>query len=151
MILTDEYELDTNGLSLVKFDMNVKTSEVINIMLDKLTDDEIKLVKFLTLNLPFRSSREDDDNYWDIIFLDYNVRMFLEHMLTKYGIKFKSEDITDLYYEKSKTLDKKFIKEIDLFLDNNLNINNILDKITLHGMCNLKKYELEFLKRQSKK
>ena len=126
MVLTEKYELDTNDLSLVRFDMYVKTSEIVEIMLDKLTNEEITLVKFLTLNLPFRSSMEDDDTYWDIIFVDYNVRMFLEHMLTKYNVKFKSKDITDLYYEKSETLDNKFIEEIDSFLDNKLDIDVIL-------------------------
>jgi len=151
MVLTEKYELDTNDLSLVRFDMYVKTSEIVEIMLDKLTNEEITLVKFLTLNLPFRSSMEDDDTYWDIIFVDYNVRMFLEHMLTKYNVKFKSKDITDLYYEKSETLDNKFIEEIDSFLDNKLDIDVILDKISLMGIDRIKKYELDFLNRQSKK
>ena len=149
MVLTEKYELDTNDLSLVRFDMYVKTSEIVEIMLDKLTNEEITLVKFLTLNLPFRSSMEDDDTYWDIIFVDYNVRMFLEHMLTKYNVKFKSKDITDLYYEKSETLDNKFIEEIDSFLDNKLDIDVILDKINSLGIDRLKKYELDFLNRQS--
>jgi hypothetical protein len=131
--------------------MYVKTREIVEIMLDKLTNEEITLVKFLTLNLPFRSSMEDDDTYWDIIFVDYNVRMFLEHMLTKYNVKFKSKDITDLYYEKSETLDNKFIEEIDSFLDNKLDIDVILDKISLMGIDRIKKYELDFLNRQSKK
>ena len=151
MVLTEKYELDTNNLSLVRFDMYVKTSEIVEIMLDKLTNEEITLVKFLTLNLPFRSSMEDDDTYWDIIFVDYNVRMFLEHMLTKYNVKFKSKDITDLYYEKSETLDNKFIEDIDSFLDNKLDIDVILDKISLMGIDRIKKYELDFLNRQSKK
>jgi hypothetical protein len=129
--------------------MYVKTSEIVEIMLDKLTNEEITLVKFLTLNLPFRSSMEDDDTYWDIIFVDYNVRMFLEHMLTKYNVKFKSKDITDLYYEKSETLDNKFIEDIDSFLDNKLDIDVILDKINSLGIDRLKKYELDFLNRQS--
>jgi hypothetical protein len=149
MVLTEKYELDTNDLSLVRFDMYVKTSEIVEIMLDKLTNEEITLVKFLTLNLPFRSSMEDDDTYWDIIFVDYNVRMFLEHMLTKYNVKFKSKDITDLYYEKSETLDNKFIEDIDSFLDNKLDIDVILDKINSLGIDRLKKYELDFLNRQS--
>jgi len=149
MVLTEKYELDTNNLSLVRFDMYVKTSEIVEIMLDKLTNEEITLVKFLTLNLPFRSSMEDDDTYWDIIFVDYNVRMFLEHMLTKYNVKFKSKDITDLYYEKSETLDNKFIEDIDSFLDNKLDIDVILDKINSLGIDRLKKYELDFLNRQS--
>ncbi len=149
MVLTEKYELDTNDLSLVRFDMYVKTREIVEIMLDKLTNEEITLVKFLTLNLPFRSSMEDDDTYWDIIFVDYNVRMFLEHMLTKYNVKFKSKDITDLYYEKSETLDNKFIEDIDSFLDNKLDIDVILDKINSLGIDRLKKYELDFLNRQS--
>lgn len=149
MVLTDKYKLDTNDLSLVRFDMHVKTSEIVEIMLNKLTNEEITLVKFLTLNLPFRSSMDDDDSYWDIIFLDYNVRMFLEHMLTKYKVKFESKDITELYYEKSDSLDKNFIKDIDSFLDEVLDIDTILDKINSLGIDRLKKYELDFLNRQS--
>ena len=83
MKVNEKYTLDTTDLCLVKYDMNVKTAEIVNFMLNKLTDDEIKLVKYLTNEVPFRSSMEDEDSYWDIIFLDSQVRVYLEHLLTK--------------------------------------------------------------------
>jgi hypothetical protein len=151
MVIDETYSLDKNQLKLVRFDIKIKTNEIVEFMLDKLSDDELKLVKFLTLSLPFRSSMDDDEKYWDIILLDYNVKMYLEHLLTKYKIKFTSKDITELYYTKSKKLDKNFIEDIDDFLDEILDVDEILDKINSIGIDNIKQYELMFLNRQSKK
>lgn len=151
MVVDNKYIIDTTDLSLVKFDMNVKTAEIVNFMMEKLTDDEIKLIKFLTYEVPFRSSMENEESYWDIIFLDSKVKVCLEHLLTKYGIKYELSDITNLYYEKSKNLDKSFIKEIDDFLDDNLDTDTVLERISKYGIGNIQKYELNFLERQSKK
>ena len=151
MIVEKKYTIDTTDLSLIKFDMNVKTAEIVNFMMEKLTDDEIKLIKFLTYEVPFRSSMEDEESYWDIIFLDSKVRVYLEHLLTKYGIRFNVMDITKLYNEKSNELEKTFIDEIDSYLDEALDTDVILERISKNGIENIHKYELNFLERQSKK
>jgi hypothetical protein len=131
--------------------MNVKTTEIVDFMLNKLTDNEVKLIKFLTNELPFRSSMEDDEKYWDIVFMDSKVKLYLEHLLEKYGVKYNVKNITNLYLEKSKDVDKTFINEIDDFIDNILDIDKVLDKISQVGIGNIQKYELHFLERQSKK
>jgi hypothetical protein len=59
--------------------------------------------------------------------------------------------MTNLYYEKSKEFDSVFVKEINDFIDEILDLDTILDKINSKGIENLKKYELMFLERQSKK
>ncbi len=143
--------MDVNNLSLIKFDMDIKTSEIIEIMLFKLSDNEIETINFLTNKVPFRSSMEEDETYWDMIFFDDKAKNYLCEILDKYGVEYNCNDITDLYYQKSKEIDKTLIKEIDDFLDDNLNIDFILDKISSQGMCSLKKYELEYLNRESKK
>jgi hypothetical protein len=151
MVIDETYLLDTTDLCLVRYDMNVKTVEIVNFMLEKLTDTEVKLIKFLTQEVPFRSSMEDEESYWDIIFLDSKVRVYLEHLLTKYGIRFEVSNITNLYYEKSKELDRTFIKEIDEYVDSILDTDKVLERISKFGMDNIKKYEYDFLERQSKK
>jgi hypothetical protein len=94
---------------------------------------------------------EDDEKYWDIVFMDSKVKLYLEHLLEKYGVKYNVKNITNLYLEKSKDLDKTFINEIDDFIDNILDIDKVLDKISQVGIGNIQKYELHFLERQSKK
>jgi hypothetical protein len=151
MPISKNHKMDVNNLSLIKFDMDIKTSEIIEIMLFKLSDNEIETINFLTNKVPFRSSMEEDETYWDMIFLDDKAKNYLCEILDKYGVEYNCNDITDLYYQKSKEIDKTLIKEIDDFLDDNLNIDFILDKISSQGMCSLKKYELEYLNRESKK
>lgn len=151
MSISKNHKMDVNNLSLIKFDMDIKTSEIIEIMLFKLSDNEIETINFLTNKVPFRSSMEEDETYWDMIFLDDKGKNYLCEILDKYGVEYNCNDITDLYYQKSKEIDKTLIKEIDDFLDDNLNIDFILDKISSQGMCSLKKYELEYLNRESKK
>jgi hypothetical protein len=151
MSISKNHKMDVNNLSLIKFDMDIKTSEIIEIMLFKLSDNEIETINFLTNKVPFRSSMEEDETYWDMIFFDDKAKNYLCEILDKYGVEYNCNDITDLYYQKSKEIDKTLIKEIDDFLDDNLNIDFILDKISSQGMCSLKKYELEYLNRESKK
>lgn len=147
----NDYKFDSNNLSLVRFDMDVKTADIVEIILDNLTKEEMDMVMYLTYNTPFISSTEDDESYWDIIFLDCEVKNCIETILKKYNVEYICQDITNLYDEKSEQLDIDFVKEIDDFLDKHLDVDTILDKITDKGIESLKKYELNFLERQSAK
>ena len=148
---TEEYKINTENISIVKFTTNVSTRDIIDVLLNKLTEQELKLIKLLTLELPMRSSMEDEDSYWDIVLVDDIIRLYLEDILKKYKIEYTVEDMTNLYYEKSKEFDSVFVKEINDFIDEILDLDTILDKINSRGIENLKKYELMFLERQSKK
>jgi hypothetical protein len=148
---TEEYKINAENISIVKFTTNVSTRDIIDVLLNKLTDQELKLIKLLTLELPMRSSMEDDDSYWDIVLVDDIIRLYLEDILKKYKIEYTVEDMTNLYYEKSKEFDSVFVKEINDFIDEVLDLDTILDKINSKGIENLQKYELMFLERQSKK
>ena len=145
------YEFKSDDFMLVRFDMDIKNAEMIEAVLEKLSNDEFDKVKYLTDILPFLSSTEKDETFWDIIFLDSKIKKFFESILKKYNVMFDSQDITNLYYEKSEKLGIDFIKEIDDFLDNHLDIDSILDKINSDGINSLKKYELNFLEKQSTK
>jgi hypothetical protein len=148
---TEEYKINAENISIVKFTTNVSTRDIIDVLLNKLTEQELKLIKLLTLELPMRSSMEDEDSYWDIVLVDDIIRLYLEDILKKYNIEYTVEDMTNLYYEKSKEFDSVFVKEINDFIDEILDLDTILDKINSSGIENLKKYELMFLERQSKK
>jgi hypothetical protein len=148
---TEEYKINAENIAIVKFSTNVSTRDIIDVLLNKLTEQELKLIKLLTLELPMRSSMEDDDSYWDILLVDDIIRLYLEDILKKYKIEYTVEDMTNLYYEKSKEFDSVFVKEINDFIDEVLDLDTILDKINSKGIENLQKYELMFLERQSKK
>jgi hypothetical protein len=148
---TEEYKINAENIAIVKFTTSVSTRDIIDVLLNKLTDKELKLIKLLTLELPMRSSMEDEDSYWDILLVDDIIRLYLEDILKKYNIEYTVEDMTNLYYEKSKEFDSVFVKEINDFIDEILDLDTILDKINSRGIENLKKYELMFLERQSKK
>jgi len=148
---TEEYKINAENIAIVKFTTNVSTRDIIDVLLNKLTEQELKLIKLLTLELPMRSSMEDDDSYWDILLVDDIIRLYLEDILKKYKIEYTVEDMTNLYYEKSKEFDSVFVKEINDFIDEVLDLDTILDKINSKGIENLQKYELMFLERQSKK
>ena len=151
MISTEDYKINVENLALVKFTTVVNTRDIVDVLLNKLTDEELKLIKLLTTKLPMRSSMEDDDSYWDIVLGDNIIRMYLEDILKKYKIEYSVQDVTNLYYEKSKELDNTLIEEIDDFIDEHLDLDKVLDKISLKVLENLEKYEIDFLKRMSKK
>lgn len=151
MISTEDYKINVENLALVKFTTVVNTRDIVDVLLNKLTDEELKLIKLLTTKLPMRSSMENEDSYWDIVLVDDIIRLYLEDILKKYKIEYSVQDVTNLYYEKSKELDNVFIEEINDFIDEHLDLDKVLDKINLKGLENLEKYEIDFLNRMSKK
>jgi hypothetical protein len=151
MINTEDYKINIENLALVKFTTVVNTRDIIDVLLNKLTDEELKLIKLLTTKLPMRSSMDDEDSYWDILLVDDIIKLYLEDILKKYKIEYSVQDVTNLYYEKSKEFDNAFIEEINDFIDKHLDLDKVLDKISLKGLENLEKYEVDFLNRMSKK
>ena len=151
MISTGDYKINVENLALVKFTTVVNTRDIIDVLLNKLTDEELKLIKLLTTKLPMRSSMDDEDSYWDILLVDDIIKLYLEDILKKYKIEYSVQDVTNLYYEKSKEFDNAFIEEINDFIDKHLDLDKVLDKISLKGLENLEKYEVDFLNRMSKK
>ena len=149
MIDFKTYELKIENLKLIRLDFNFKPEESISIFNDLTREEKIN-IEFINQRFPNTSSDYDDNKYWDIVLVDFEVLFYLENLLVKYGIVYNYKEICNLYYKQSKILNKSFIKEIDDYIDRFLNIDIVLDRINSIGIDKINKFELIYLERQSK-
>ena len=147
----ETYNIEVETLKLLKISLLMDSATAGTEIIDRFNSEEIKFIEYLNRFLPNRGEDKSDKPYWDIILVDYNIMFQLENLLVKYNVNYSIDDLTDLYYKKSKKIDSSLCYEIDLFIDNILNIDMVLDRINKVGIKNITKFELSYLERQSKK
>ncbi len=146
----ETYNIEVETLKLLKINLLMNSTTAGTEIIDRFNSEEIKFIEYLNRFLPNRGEDNSDKPYWDIILVDYNIMFQLENLLVKYNVNYSIDDLTDLYYKKSKKIDSSLYYEIDLFIDNILNIDFVLDRINKVGIKNITKFELSYLERQSK-
>jgi hypothetical protein len=151
MMDIETYNIEVETLKLLKISLLMDSATAGTEIIDRFNSEEIKFIEYLNRFLPNRGEDKSDKPYWDIILVDYNIMFQLENLLVKYNVNYSIDDLTDLYYKKSKKIDSSLCYEIDLFIDNILNIDMVLDRINKVGIKNITKFELSYLERQSKK
>lgn len=151
MIDFAKYDLNTKHLKLVRLDFNFKSKDAIDVMYDSLTREEKVNIEYITKKFPNLSNKNEEQNYWDIFLVDFELLFYLENLLVKYGVNYSVKEITNQYYKKSKILNKNLIEEIDNYLDKFLDIDIVLDRINSVGIDKINKFELSYLEKQSKK
>lgn len=135
---------------LVKFDFNFKTKNAIEVVFNELSDQEKIDIFYITSKFPTISSEKDDELYWDIILVDTEILFYLENILVKHNVEYVISFICEQYYKKSKKLTEYLITQIDEYLEKILDIDKVLDRINEVGLDKINKFELSYLKRQSK-
>jgi hypothetical protein len=91
--------------------------------------------------------KEIDGILEEIILVDEKQFQLIVSILEDCEIKFVYKDITiDVLHSKVSFDDDYFQEKIDDFVQNNLTLDLILDKINLYGLDSLKDFERNFLK-----
>jgi hypothetical protein len=91
--------------------------------------------------------KEIDGILEEIILVDEKQFQLIVSILEDCEIKFVYKDITiDVLHSKLSFDDDYFQEKIDDFVQNNLTLDLILDKINLYGLDSLKDFERNFLK-----
>jgi hypothetical protein len=91
--------------------------------------------------------KEIDGILEEIILVDEKQFQLIVSILEDCEIKFVYKDITiDVLHSKVSFEDDDFQEKIDDFVQNNLTLDLILDKINLYGLDSLKDFERNFLK-----
>ena len=91
--------------------------------------------------------REIDGNLQEIILVNEKQFQLIVSILEDCEIKFVYQDITiDVLHSRVEFDDDDFQEKIDDFVQNNLTLDLILDKINLYGVKSLTDFEKTFLK-----
>jgi len=118
------------------------TKEQSEKIFDELTPKEIRELNSYKL---LAKDIEVDHKMISYIITDRSTIVRILLFLRRKNLKFFFEDVSeDILFGKT-TFDGEFGEKIKIFIKNNLNIDNILDKISKFGINSLSKLDKEFL------
>jgi hypothetical protein len=82
---------------------------------------------------------------WDIFFLDDKLQEKIEEVLKKYDVPYKTDDHGSKLLDDLEYFSKEFLEKLDLYLGENLTIDDILDRILEVGYENITVFEKYYL------
>ena len=90
-------------------------------------------------------SGEYDDTSWDLFFLEPKLEEKIDLMLDKYETQYVKTDYTELLGQKKEEFTEEFMFKLLEFLNKNLTIDDVLDRILEVGVENITIFEKFYL------
>lgn len=139
--------LDTTQLRLVRFDFDMSQSEIVDSLFEVMSREEQLWVYKMMLTVPNDSSAYPDEDVWDIFLTDDELMENVLFLFKKYNIEYNVVDISDNYYRKDILISEHLSESVDLYLQRNLTIDMVLDRINQVGLCGINVFERSFLEK----
>lgn len=139
--------LDMTQLRLIRFDFNSTQRELIEDLFGSMTREELIWTQKMSLTIPSISSEDHEEDVWDIILVDDYLLECVEYVLNKYKIKYAMADISENYYHRDILIEELLSERIDLYLEEYLTIDMVLDRINEVGINGINKFEKSYLER----
>jgi hypothetical protein len=135
---------DLLNFRIIKFDYPFPTEELAVRIWDKMNETETKWAIKLTIE-GINDTGDSVIGSWDIFFLDDKLQEKIENILKKYNVPHKMVDHTNLLIDDIEYFSKEFLEKLDLYLGENLTIDDILDRILEVGYENITIFEKYYL------
>jgi hypothetical protein len=135
---------DLLNFRIIKFDYPFPTEELAVRIWDKMNETETKWAIKLTIE-GINDTGDSVIGSWDIFFLDDKLQEKIENILKKYDVPHKMVDHTNLLIDDIEYFSKEFLEKLDLYLGENLTIDDILDRILEVGYENITIFEKYYL------
>jgi len=135
---------DLLNFRIIKFDYPFPTEELAVRIWDKMNETETKWAIKLTIE-GINDTGDSVIGSWDIFFLDDKLQEKIENILKKYNVPYKMVDHTNLLIDDIEYFSKEFLEKLDLYLGENLTIDDILDRILEVGYENITIFEKYYL------
>ena len=135
---------DLTNFSITRFEYPFPTEELTVRIWDKMNETETKWAIQLTLK-GIADTGDSPMGSWDIFFLDDKLQEKIEEILKKYDVPFKIEDRSDRLLNDLEYFSEEFLEKLDSYLDENLTIDDVLDRISEVGLPNITVFEKYFL------
>jgi len=135
---------DLLNFRIIKFDYPFPTEELAVRIWDKMNETETKWAIKLTIE-GINDTGDSVIGSWDIFFLDDKLQEKIENILKKYNVPHKMVDHTNLLIDDIEYFSKEFLDKLDLYLGENLTIDDILDRILEVGYENITVFEKYYL------
>lgn len=137
--------IDLTIYKILKFTYPYSTDQLGEVIWDKMNETERKWAVKLTLE-SIAGTGELDNGSYDIFFLEEKLQSRIENMLNKYDVPYVITDETHVLLENPDLLDDDLIKKLDKYLEENIKVDDVLDRIIEVGMDNITPFEKYYLK-----
>lgn len=137
--------LELNKFKIIKFNYPFSTEKLGDMLWDKMSSEESKWAVQLTLK-GINDTGGDDNNSWDLFFLDDKLQEKIEGVLSKYKVPYQIVNQTDLLLKNSDLFSDLFCQKLISYLNKNLTVDDVLDRIIEVGVENITVFEKYFLK-----
>ena len=111
---------------------------------DKMDTVDSRFAVKLTID-GVNDSGEYDDTSWDLFFLEPKLEEKIDLMLDKYETQYVKTDYSELLGQKREEFTEEFMFKLLEFLNKNLTIDDVLDRILEVGVENITIFEKFYL------
>jgi hypothetical protein len=136
--------IDLTNYKIILYHYPYTTKELEKIIWDKMDTVDSRFAVKLTVG-GVNDSGEYDDTSWDIFFLEPKLEEKIDLMLDKYETQYVKTDYTELLGQKKEEFTEEFMFKLLEFLNKNLTIDDVLDRILEVGVENITIFEKFYL------
>jgi hypothetical protein len=136
--------IDLTNYKILLYHYPYTTKELEIMIWDKMDTVDSRFAVKLTIG-GVNDSGEYDDTSWDLFFLEPKLEEKIDLMLDKYETQYVKTDYTELLGQKREEFTEEFMFKLLEFLNKNLTIDDVLDRILEVGVENITIFEKFYL------
>jgi hypothetical protein len=136
--------IDLTNYKIILYHYPYTTKELEKMIWDKMDTVDSRFAVKLTID-GVNDSGEYDDTSWDLFFLEPKLEEKIDLMLDKYETQYVKTDYTELLGQKREEFTEEFMFKLLDFLNKNLKIDDVLDRILEVGVENITIFEKFYL------
>jgi hypothetical protein len=137
--------MENSKLRLLKIEYDLTIEELDLLLYRRLTDEQKTWTAKLSIDLPNESIVDENELVYDIILVDFDTYDAIDNMLSGLGLNYRMVDISQTYLNDPTKLSDVIVNSIDLYVKNNIDIDEVLDRIKEVGLKNINGFEKKFL------
>jgi len=137
---------DLTNFRIIKFDYPFPTEELTVRIWDKMDETETKWAIQLTLK-GINDTGDSPMGSWDIFFLDDKLQEKIVNLLKKYDVPYKIMDHSDTLIDDVEYFSEEFLEKLNSYLDENLTVDDVLDRISEVGLSSITVFEKYYIDR----
>ena len=136
--------IDLTNYKIILYHYPYTTKELEKMICDIMSTVHSRFAVKLTIG-GVNDSGEYDDTSWDLFFLEPKLEEKIDLMLDKYETQYVKTDYTELLGQKREEFTEEFMFKLLEFLNKNLTIDDVLDRILEVGVENITIFEKFYL------
>ena len=136
--------IDLTKYKIILYHYPYTNKELEKIIWDKMDSVDSKWAVKLTVG-GVNDTGEYETSSWDIFFLEPKLEEKIDLMLEKYDAQFVKTDYTEFLGQKKNEFTEEFMFKLIEFLNKNLTVDDVLDRILEVGFDNLTIFEKFYL------